>query len=531
VTTATGRGQLISGSQQQGTAARTAAGRHRRYSALIQPPPDDAEKYLYVSRSLPFLAVSLTLAFAAACTSQVLFEINSGFWEFGAFTLVGGLAFVMSMPLGFAGRGFSIERHQRLVGDWRPAAYPSVDIFLPVCGEPLDVLGNTWAAVACLVAAYPGEALAYVLDDRADPAARELATRLGLGYVIRPNLGEHMKSGNLRHAFAHTGGEFFVVLDADFAPRADFLAETLPYFDDPRIAIVQTPQYFRTDRRQTWVESAAGAIQELFYRAIQVGRDRLGASICVGTCAVYRRTALAPQGGTTLIPYAEDVHTGLDVRRAGWSLVYVPVVLATGMCPSGLSAFIRQQYRWCTGSTSTILTSRLWSVPMSIPARLTYVSGFSYYVFTGLSPFVIPLIPLSLLIFRPYSITPWNSGLIVVSMLTSMTVLPLWHRSRYDLRATLPLTLVRSWAHALAIWDYLRGRTMSWQATGARVTSVRRFWWGLRLWNLTTVAAWLGLIGWRMTMLAPGRLTIVTISGLINAAIVLRVAFPGRNAE
>jgi cellulose synthase (UDP-forming) len=474
--------------------------------------------------------VSLTIAFLAGFISQVLFEINSGIWIFAIFTMVGTLAFSMSMPLGFAGRGFSIERHEDLVTSWQPREYPSVDIFLPVCGEPLSVLRNTWTAVTDLLAAYPGRALAYVLDDGADAEARDLATRLGLGYVIRPNRGEHMKSGNLRYAFAHTGAEFFVILDADFAPRPDLLAETLPYFEDPVIAIVQTPQFFRTDRRQNWVESAAGAIQELFYRAIQVGRDRFGASICVGTCAVYRRAALIAQGGTTLIPYAEDVHTGLDVRRAGWKLVYVPVVLATGMCPSGLNAFFRQQYRWCTGSTSTMLTSRLWSVPMSIPARLTYISGFCYYVFTGLSAFVIPLIPITLLVFRPYSITPFNSGLIVASMLTSMTVLPLWHHASYDLRATLPLSLVRAWAHALAIWDYLRGNTMSWQATGAKVTSVRRFWWGVRLYNLSAVVAWLGLIGWRMTAISPGRFTIVTISGLINAAIVVRVVFPGRNA-
>jgi cellulose synthase (UDP-forming) len=508
----------------------SAAGRHRRYSALIQPRPNDAEKYLYASRSLLYLAVSLTIAFAAGFVSQVLFEIHSGFWFFGIFTLIGTLAFSMSMPLGFAGRGFSIDRHRARVADWQPASYPSVDIFLPVCGEPIEILSNTWTAVAELARAYPGEARPYVLDDAADPVARERAASLGLGYVIRPNRGENKKSGNLRYAFAHTNSAFILILDADFAPRADFLAETLPYFDDPGIAIVQTPQYFRTDRRQNWVESAAGAIQELFYRAIQVGRDRLGASICVGSCAVYRREALEPQGGTALIAYAEDVHTGLDVRRAGWNLVYVPVVLATGMCPSGLSAFLRQQYRWCTGSTSTVLTSRLWTVPMSLPARLTYVSGFCYYLFTALSAFVIPLIPISLLLFRPESITPWNSGLIVASMLTSMTVLPLWHYSRYDLRATLPLSLVRAWAHALAIWDYLRGRTMSWQATGAGVSSVRRFWWGVRLYNLTAVVLWLGLVGWRMTVIPPARLTIVTISGLINAAIVLRVIFPGRNA-
>jgi cellulose synthase (UDP-forming) len=507
----------------------TTVGRHR-YGTIIQPPPSQTEKYLYLSRSLPYLAVSMSLAFVAAFTSQLLFEVSSGIWIFGIYTAVGTLAFAMSMPLGLTGRGFSIDRHRELVQSWHPLHYPDVDIFLPCCGEPIEILRNSWIAVAALVDTYPGRALAYVLDDAAEPECHRVASSLGLGYVVRPNRGQHKKSGNLRHAFAHSRGEFFVILDADFAPRPDFLIETLPYFDDPDIAIVQTPQFFRTDRRQTWVESAAGAIQELFYRAIQVGRDRLDASICVGTCAVYRRHPLMPQGGTTLIAYAEDVHTGLDVRRAGWKLVYVPVVLATGMCPTGINAFIRQQYRWCTGSTSTVLTSRLWSVPMSIPARLTYVSGFCYYLFTGLSVFVIPLIPITLLLFRPNSITPLNSGLIVVAMLTSMTVMPLWHHSSYDLRKTLPLSLVRSWAHALAIYDYARGKTMQWQATGAGVGPVRRFWWGIRAWNLIAVTVWLTLIGWRMTTIPPGRFIIITISGLLNAAIVLRVIFPGRNA-
>jgi len=475
--------------------------------------------------------VGLTIAFLAAFTSQILFEYNSGYWMFGIFTLVGALAYMMSTPLAFIGRGFDIDRHNELVRTWQPEAFPDVDIYLPICGEPISVLTNSWAAVAELVRAYPGWAFPYVLDDGIDPAAEALATSLGFGYVLRPDPGEHKKSGNLRYAFANTRSEFLAIFDADFAPRSDFLAETLPHFQDPDVAIVQTPQYFRTDRRQTWVESAAGAIQELFYRAIQVGRDRLGASICVGTCAVYRRLALEPQGGTTLIPYAEDVHTGLDVRREGWNLIYVPVVLATGMCPTGLNAFIRQQYRWCTGSTSTMLTKRLWSVPMTKRARMTYVSGFCYYLFTGLSVFVVPLIPITLLVFRPWSITPLNSGLVIVSMLASMTVLPLWHRSNYDLRKTLPLALVRAWAHALAIWDYVRGRTMTWEPTGAGVNPVRRFWWGVRLWNLTAVIVWLGLAAWRCLTFPPDRLTIVTIGGLLNAAVVLRVIFPGKNAR
>ena len=33
--------------------------------------------------------------------------------------------------------------------------------------------------------------------------------------------------------------------------------------DDPATAIVQTPQFFRESAAQTWIENAAGAIQEV----------------------------------------------------------------------------------------------------------------------------------------------------------------------------------------------------------------------------------------------------------------------------
>src|SRR5262249_15601774 len=260
-----------------------------------------------------------------------------------AFTLTYLCYQVISLPVNFTGRGFDLAAHQAFIRAWRPRSYPTVDIHLPICGEPIELLRNTWAAVAELIAAYPGLAQAYVLDDGASDEAESLAESFGLCYIRRPDQQLHKKSGNLRYAFAHTSGEFIVILDADFAPRADLLAETLPYMQDPAIAIVQSPQYFRGSPAQTWIENSAGASQEAFSRTIQVARNRLGAAICAGTSAVYRRTALEPQGGVTLIPYAEDVHTGLDVRKAGWSMVYLPILLSTGICPDNFDSFVRQQ--------------------------------------------------------------------------------------------------------------------------------------------------------------------------------------------
>ena len=50
----------------------------------------------------------------------------------------------------------------------------------------------------------------------------------------------------------------------------------------------------------------------------QVNRDRFEASICVGTCDMYRRAALAPFGGTAAIGYSEDVHTGFSSTQLGY---------------------------------------------------------------------------------------------------------------------------------------------------------------------------------------------------------------------
>jgi cellulose synthase (UDP-forming) len=491
-------------------------------------PPDDTEKYSYLDRDLAYLATILIIGAACLVISQVRFELHAPFaWPFMIFTATYVIYQAISLPINFTGRGFNLARHQDLVGSWQPETYPTVDIYLPICGEPIDVLANTWRAVVDLIAAYPGSAQAFVLDDGPSQAAQDLAAQLTFSYLRRPDARAFKKSGNLRHAFARTSGEFVLILDADFAPRSDFLAETLPYFaGDARLAIVQTPQFFRESFAQAWIENAAGAIQEVFYRSIQVARDRFGAAICVGTSAVYRRSALEPQGGPTLIPYAEDVHTGLDVRRTGWSVTYLPLVLSTGICPDNLDAFVRQQYRWCTGNAGVMFSRRMWSVPMTIPARLTYISGFFYYAYTALLTFFGPIIPVIMLAFLPGQIRLRNFVVLLPAMLTGFVLYPLWHRASYG-PSVWPLGIARGWAHVLAIWDGARGKTMGWHPTRTPGSSLRRLRIGVTAWSGGMALAWLGLAIWRTAAMGTAQMAILLAVGLINLAAVARVVFPG----
>jgi cellulose synthase/poly-beta-1,6-N-acetylglucosamine synthase-like glycosyltransferase len=501
--------------------------RHRAAGLVLPEPPDDNEKYAYIQRNLPYLTTVLVIGATCLIVSQLRLEFQDlVLLPFLAFTGTYIIYQMISLPVNFSGRGFDLVAHQERIKAWQPLSYPDVDIYLPICGEPIELLRNTWKAVSGLIADYEGLARAYVLDDGPSDEARSVAESFGFDYIRRLDRPAFKKAGNLRHAFGLTSAEFLVILDADFAPRRDFLAETLPCLDDPNVAIVQTPQFFRRNAAQTWVEQAAGPIQEVFYRTVQVARDRFDAAICCGTSAVYRRTALEPQGGPTLIPYAEDVHTGLDVRRAGWSMVYLPINLSTGICPDNLDAFVRQQYRWCSGNVGIVFSRRLWSIPMRIPARLAYISGFFYYAYTALLIFFGPIIPIIMLAFLPGQIRLRNFVILIPAMFTGFVLYPLWHRSGYG-PSVWPLGVARGWAHVFAIWDGARGKSMGWHPTRTPGSSLRRFRVGVTWWSGGAALLWLVLATWRTVSLGSLQFTVLLLFGLLNLAVVSRVIFSG----
>ena len=69
-----------------------AQGRHglpRGQHRLVLPErPNDTEKYTYIERHLPYLAAVMTIGFVAATSSQIWFEVTSGWWPFAIFTFV-----------------------------------------------------------------------------------------------------------------------------------------------------------------------------------------------------------------------------------------------------------------------------------------------------------------------------------------------------------------------------------------------------------------------------------------------------------
>jgi cellulose synthase (UDP-forming) len=402
-----------------------------------------------------------------------------------------------------------------------------VDVFLPIAGEPLEVLRNTWTGIAKAIWAYPGIAIAYVLDDGASPQARELARQFGFRYAVRPDRPRMRKSGNLRYAYAHTSGELIAIFDADFTPRADYFLETVPYFDDPYLGILQTPQFFRSDHRQTWVERAGNVVQEIFYRNIQSARDALrGSSVCCGTCAIYRRNAMRPNGGFAEVPYAEDEHTGLNVRDNGYDVRYIPVALAAGMSPGTVDGFVRQQYRWTSGTFSTM---RRWPRDKGLRVWVAYASGLFYYLYSAAMVAAGPVVPIAMLAFWPGHVHLYNYFALAPALISGFILYPLWHREEFG-PAAWPLALIRGWAHLLAIVDYVTGNTMQWQATGGGASPVKRLWAGVVIWNGGTAAAWVSLAIYRTVQTGSDRFGLIGLLGLFYAALTVFVVASDNNS-
>jgi cellulose synthase/poly-beta-1,6-N-acetylglucosamine synthase-like glycosyltransferase len=349
-----------------------------------------------------------------------------------------------------------------------PGYWPSIDVFLPTAGEPLDVLDNTYRHVSRLD--WPGEVRVWVLDDGARPEVAELAASRGFEYRVRENRGYLKKAGNLKFGYDQSGNDFIAIFDADFVPRPDYLRNLMPYFLDESTGIVQSPQYFDARKGMHWLQRTAGATQELFYRWIQPARDGSKAAICVGTCAVYRRSALDEAGGFAQIGHSEDVHTGVKLMKAGYQLRYVPIILSKGLCPDAMLGFLNQQYRWCTGSMSLLVDKSFHQDKIfSVRQRICFWAGFLYYITTAINVFIAAWPGLIMLWVFPADIYPKNTVWLLGAIMLWYFVLPTVMKGYWRMDV-LRIQQLYSFAHAVAIFDLLTGRTKEWVATGSANT-------------------------------------------------------------
>ncbi len=433
---------------------------------LVAPPTDD-EVYSYLGPQMRWVQILLMAAYVLAGWSLLQFALASVkiLWPMLIVLGLNVIGTALSALSSFNTRRVSAKTHRALVEGWTGPA-SNIDVYLPTYGEDLAVLRNTYTHVRAME--WAGRIDVHVLDDGDRSEVRDLAAQFGFHYTVRPNRGYLKKAGNLQYALERTSGDYIVILDADFCPRPDFLRHLVPYMDDPAVGIVQSPQYFDSGENLNWIQRTAGATQELFYRWILPSRDRFNAAICVGTCALYRREALAAVGGFAQIEHSEDIHTGLWLMQAGYQTRYVPAVVANGLCPSDMPGFLNQQYRWCNGSLVKLHNENLSGskVKMTLRQRLCFWAGLFYYITTAVNVVALYLPGLIMAAFFPDQVQPAQFVPFLVGLWVYLVVIPVVSKSRWRFEV-LRLQMAYSYAHLVAIVHKLRGRSAGWVPTGA----------------------------------------------------------------
>jgi hypothetical protein len=262
--------------------------------------------------------------------------------------------------------------------DPRPAPTPgrAVDVYICTYDEPLAVLEATLAG--CALLDYPHTT--YVLDDGRRAEVESLAQAWEAHYLTRPD-NSHAKAGNINHALTRTAGELVFVLDADHVPLPDALATLVGYFDDPRVALVQSPHDFSNHDSVQHYDLGRHE-QSVFFAAICPGKDRHNAAFWCGSGALIGRAALLGVGGVATETIAEDFHTTIKLHRAGWHTHYDKCVVVQGRAPHDLAAYLLQRDRWARGNLAVFTTpeSPLRGHGLTARQRLSYLASLTAYL-------------------------------------------------------------------------------------------------------------------------------------------------------
>lgn len=262
--------------------------------------------------------------------------------------------------------------------------WPHIDVFIPTYNEDLDVVRNT--VLAAMAMEWPTEKLhVYLLDDGRRPLFKAFAQEVGVDYITRPN-NVHAKAGNLNHALMQTSSELVAVFDCDHIPVKSFLVRTIGWMVlNPRISLIQTPQYFYSlDPFQRNLDTYGHIPPEsnLFYGLVQPGNDFWNATLFCGSGAVLRRTALESIHGFAVETVTEDAHTSLKMQRKGWESAYLRETLAGGLATESLALHVGQRIRWARGMVQIFrIDNPLLGRGLSLGQRLCYLSAMLHFFF------------------------------------------------------------------------------------------------------------------------------------------------------
>jgi cellulose synthase/poly-beta-1,6-N-acetylglucosamine synthase-like glycosyltransferase len=173
---------------------------------------------------------------------------------------------------------------------------------------------------------YPRERLQIqVLDDSTDETVQIAcdavaywrARGFDIEYIHRADRSGY-KAGALSDGLQTATGEFVLIFDADFLPPPVILRETIHYFTDPRIGMVQA-RWEHLNRDLSLLTKSQAILLDGHFVIEHVARNRSGRFMSFnGTAGLWRRTCIEDAGGWQNDTLTEDLDLSYRAQMKGW---------------------------------------------------------------------------------------------------------------------------------------------------------------------------------------------------------------------
>lgn len=283
------------------------------------------------------------------------------------------LIFIYSLAQGHLLLFFFKEKRNPQPTPSNPSELPQITVQLPLFNE-MYVAERLIDAVSKLN--YPLEKLEIqILDDSTDQTKELIQEKLkeyptiNFQYIHRTDR-KGFKAGALKEGLEVAKGEFIAIFDSDFIPDPNFLLQTIPWFSDSKVGMVQS-RWTHLNQHYSLLTRLQAFALDAHFLIEQMGRNRQGAFINFnGTGGIWRKETILDAGNWHDDTLTEDLDLSYRAQRKGWKFIYRPEVESPAELPPIMSAIKSQQFRWTKGGAECAAKHGAAVLKTNLPAHV-----------------------------------------------------------------------------------------------------------------------------------------------------------------